>query len=250
MNVSWQMFRLAFDQILSHKMRSFLTILGVVIGVMSVIFIAAIIAGLNITFSKQVSSLGSNIVTVTKLPQFAFRFPTEEERQRKDLTREDADTIRQEAKNAERVISVLVLDFERFPNPNVRYGNVHAANVKVYGVEPDYINIYVSYVHSGRFLSEADVLHRTPVMVLGGTVAETMFPHQDPVGKTVYFENDQYEVIGVLERRGSLFGFDRDNFVWIPVTTFQKLHPEAKDGLIIALKARTHEGMPKLIDEV
>ena len=250
MNVSFQMIRLAIEQILSHKMRSFLTVLGVVIGVMSVIFIAAIISGLNVTFSKQVSSLGSNIVTVTKLQQLAFRFPTEEERQRKDLTREDAEAIRQEAKNAERVISVLVLDFERFPNPNVRYGNVHAANVKVYGVEPDYINIYVSYVHSGRFLSEADVLHRTPVMVLGATVAETMLPHQDPVGKTVYFENDPYEVIGVLERRGSLFGFDRDNFVWIPVTTFQKLHPEAKDGMIIALKARTQEAMPKLIDEV
>ena len=250
MNVSFQMIRLALEQILSHKLRSFLTVLGVVIGVMSVIFIAAIISGLNVTFSHQVSSLGSNIVTVTKLQQLAFRFPTEEERQRKDLTREDADAIRQEAKNAERVISILVLDFEKFPNPNVRYGNTHAANVKVYGVEPDYINIYVSYVHSGRFLSEGDVLHRTSVMVLGATVAETMLPHQDPVGKTVYFENDPYEVIGVLERRGSLFGFDRDNFVWIPVTTFQKLHPEAKDGLIIALKARTQEAMPKLLDEV
>jgi putative ABC transport system permease protein len=250
MNVSFQMMRLALEQILSHKLRSFLTVLGVVIGVMSVIFIAAIIAGLNVTFSKQVSSLGSNIVTVTKLPQFAFRFPTEEERQRKDLTREDADAIRQEAKNAEKVISILVLDFEKFPNPNVRYGTVHAANVKVYGVEPDYINIYVSYVRQGRFLTEADVLHRTPVIVLGATVAETMFPNQDPVGKTVYFENDQYEVIGVLERRGSLFGFDRDNFVWLPVTTFLKLHPEAKDGLIIAMKARTQESMPKLLDEV
>ena len=250
MSVSWQMFRLAFDQILSHKLRSFLTVLGVVIGVMSVIFIAAIVSGLNVTFSKQVSSLGSNIVTVTKLPQFAFRFPTEEERQRKDLTRDDAEAIRQEAKHAEKVISILVLDFERFPNPNVRYGNTHAANVKVYGVEPDYINIYVSYVHSGRFLSEADVLHRTPVIVLGATVAETMFAHQDPLGKTVYFENDPYEVIGVLERRGSMFGFDRDNFVWLPVTTFQKLHPEAKDGLIIALKSRTQEAMPKLVDEV
>ena len=175
MNVSFQMLRLALDQILSHKLRSFLTVLGVVIGVMSVIFIAAIVAGLNITFSRQVSSLGSNIVTLTKLPQLAFRFPTEEERQRKDLTREDAAAIREEAREAERVISVLVLDFEKFPNPNVHYGNVHAANVKVYGVEPDYINIYVSFVRSGRFLSEADVLHRTPVMVLGATVAETMF---------------------------------------------------------------------------
>jgi len=250
MNVSFQMIRLALEQILSHKLRSFLTVLGVVIGVMSVIFIAAIISGLNVTFSQQVSSLGSNIVTVTKLQQLAFRFPTEEERQRKDLTREDADAIRQEAKEAERVISILVLDFEKFPNPNVRYGNTHAANVKVYGVEPDYINIYVSNVRTGRFLSEGDVLHRTSVIVLGATVAETMFAHQDPVGKTVYFENDPYEVIGVLERRGSLFGFDRDNFVWIPVTTFQKLHPEAKDGMIIALKARTQEGMPKLIDQV
>jgi putative ABC transport system permease protein len=245
----WQVLKLALENIRKYKVRSLLTMLGVVIGVMSVIFIAAIISGLNLTVSRQVQSLGSNIVSITRLPQFAFNFPTEEERQRKELTLEDAQAVREQAKNAEVVTTILPLDFGKFPNPNISYKNVHAANVKVYGVEPDYINVYTSYVHSGRFISDGDVSHRTKVIVLGMTVAQTMFPNQDPVGKVVNFESDAYDVVGVLERRGSLFGFDRDNFVWIPVTTMLKLHPEAKDTLMIAMKATSQEASPLVIDE-
>ncbi|MBI2678890.1 MAG: ABC transporter permease [Candidatus Koribacter versatilis] len=246
----WQIIQMALSTIRSNKMRSLLTILGIVIGITTVVAIAAVIQGLNGWFASQVSSLGSNIVTVTRLPQFSGRFPTEEERQRKELTREDAEAVRQEAKNVEMVTSILALDFQRFPNPNVRSGRVHAANVKVFGVEPDYINVYISSVRSGRFLTDGDVYHRAPVMVLGATVAETMFPGQDPVGKTVFFENDSYEVIGVLEKRGSIFGFDRDNFIWLPITTMLKLHPESKDGLTIAMKANSQDAMPLVMDQV
>jgi putative ABC transport system permease protein len=246
----WQIIQMALNTVRSNKLRSFLTILGIVIGITTVVAIASIIQGLNGWFAAQVSSLGSNIVTVTRLPQFSGRFPTEEERQRKELTREDAEAIRREARNVEMVTSVLALDFQKFPNPNVRSGRVHAANVKVFGVEPDYINVYISSVRSGRFLTDGDVYHRSPVMVLGATVAETMFPGQDPVGKTVFFENDSYDVIGVLEKRGSIFGFDRDNFIWLPITTMLKLHPEAKDGLTIAMKANSQEGMPQVMDQV
>jgi len=245
-----QIVKLALDQIRSYKVRSLLTVLGVVIGVMTVIGVAAVIEGLSVSLAKQVSSLGSNIVTLSRLPQFAFRFPTEQERQRKELTLDDAQALRNQAQDVELVTPILALDFARFPNPNVRYGNIRAANVKVFGVEPDYINVYTSYVRAGRFLSDGDVSHRTRVVVLGATVSETMFPHQDPIGRTVYFENDGYEVIGVLERRGSMFGFDRDNFIWLPVTTMLKLHPESKDGMNIALKARRQQALTQVIGEV
>jgi putative ABC transport system permease protein len=245
-----QIIKLALDHLRSFKVRSFLTVLGVVIGVTAVIGVAAVIEGLNASLARQVSSLGSNIVTVTRMPQFAFRFPTEEERQRKELTMDDAEAVRNEAKDVELVTPVLALDFLQFPNPNVRYGSVHAANVKVFGVEPDYINVYTSNVHSGRFISDGEVTHRSRVIVLGATVAETMFPHQEPVGKTVFFENDAYDVVGVLERRGSMFGFDRDNFIWLPITTMLKLHPESKYGLQISMKARTQEAIPHAVDQV
>ena len=245
-----QIIKLALDHLRSFKVRSFLTVLGVVIGVTAVIGVAAVIEGLNASLARQVSSLGSNIVTVTRMPQFAFRFPTEEERQRKELTMDDAEAVRNEAKDVELVTPVLALDFLQFPNPNVRYGSVHAANVKVFGVEPDYINVYTSNVHSGRFISDGEVTHHSRVVVLGATVAETMFPHQEPVGKTVFFENDAYDVVGVLERRGSMFGFDRDNFIWLPITTMLKLHPESKYGLQISMKARTQESIPHAVDQV
>ncbi|HEV8525838.1 MAG TPA: ABC transporter permease [Terriglobales bacterium] len=246
----WQMIGVALDNIRNFKLRSGLTMLSVVIGVAVIVDMAAVITGLNAVVASQVGSLGSNIVTLSRLPQFAFRFPTEEERQRKELTLEDAEAIRNEARNVSLVTAILAPDWIRFPNPSVRYGNVHARNVKVFGVEPDYINVYTSYVRAGRFLSDGDLRHRTRVVVLGATVAETMFPHRDPVGKTIYYENDQFEVIGVLEPRGSMFGFDRDNFIWLPVTTFYKLHPESKDDLTISMKAGAQAAVPQVIDQV
>ena len=248
--MTWQIIRMALAMIRSQKLWSSLTVLCIVIGITTVVAIASVIQGLNGWFARQVSSLGSNIVTVSRMPQFAGRFPTEEERQRKELTREDAEAIRAEAKNVEVVTPILGLDFLKFPNPNVRYGRIRAANVKVFGVEPDYINVYISHVRQGRFLTEGDVYHRAHVVILGATVAETMFPGQDPVGKTVHFENDAFEVVGVLERRGSMFGFDRDNFIWLPITTMLKLHPESKDTLTIAMKADSQEAQPLVIDQV
>jgi putative ABC transport system permease protein len=242
--------KLALATLLSRKLRSSLTILGIVIGIVAVVSIAAIISGLDGVVASQVQSLGSNIVTLTRLNQFGNQRLTEEQRTRKELTLEDADVVRAEARDVDTVTSILALDFLRFPNPNVHSGNVHANNVKVFGVEPDYINVYTSYVHTGRFISDVDVQHRTHVVVLGATVAETMFGNLDPVGKEVFFENDNYEVIGTLERRGSMFGFDRDNFIWLPVTTMYKLHPESKYGLTIAMRAHTQDAIPRVIDNV
>ena len=245
-----QIIRLALAQIRSHKMRSALTILGVVIGVMTVIAIAAIISGLNASFAKQVGSLGSNIVTVQRLPQFAFRFPTEEERQRKEFTLDDVAAVRESIKSADMVTALLPLDFQKYPDPNVRYGNVHTHGVRILGVDPEYISVYTSRMRVGRFITEGDVLHRSHVVALGATIAANMFPHQDPMGKTIYFENDEFTVVGVVERRGNLFGFDRDTFIWLPVTTMQKLHPESKYDLWFALRARSPQMISDTIDEV
>ena len=245
-----QLIRVALDNLRSNKLRSSLTMLTVIIGVMMIVAMAAVITGLNTSVASQIASLGSNIVTVSRMPQMAFRFPTEEERQRKELTRDDAEDIREKAQNIAIVTSRVYLDPTKFPNPDVRYGNIHASGVAILGVEPDYINVYTSYVREGRFLSDADVHRRTNVVVLGATVAEKMFPHQDPMGRTINFENDAFEVIGVLEKRGSMFGFDRDNFIWLPITTILKLHPDAKDGLYIDIKANAQAGIPSIMEQV
>ncbi len=245
-----QLIRVAFDNLRGNKLRSSLTMLTVIIGVMMIVAMAAVITGLNTSVAQQIASLGSNIVTVSRMPSFAFRFPTEEERQRKELTRDDAEEIRQKAQDIAIVTPRVYLDPQKFPNPDVRYGNIHASGVAILGVEPDYINVYTSYVHEGRFLSDGDVRHRTNVVVLGATVAEKMFPHQDPMGRTVNFENDAFEVIGVLEKRGSMFGFDRDNFIWLPITTLLKLHPDAKDGLYIDIKTNAQAAMPSVMEQV
>jgi putative ABC transport system permease protein len=126
-----QLIRVAFDNLRSNKLRSSLTMLTVIIGVMMIVAMAAVITGLNTSVAQQIASLGSNIVTVSRMPSFAFRFPTEEERQRKELTRDDAEEIRQKAQDIAIVTPRVYLDPQKFPTPDVRYGNVHASGVAI-----------------------------------------------------------------------------------------------------------------------
>src|SRR5579859_4989568 len=193
---------LALDNLRANKVRSFLTMLGIVIGILSVIIIAAIVSGLNGAFEQQVANLGTNVVTVTRLPQFVNRRLTVEERQRKDLTREMVDEIRAQAKHASAVTGVIVINPFQFPNAVIRYKNQQTSGTLVLGVQADNLTVYNSTMRYGHFITEADDQHRTNVLVLGATVADRMFPLEDPSGKTVRFENDDFTVIGVMEKRG------------------------------------------------
>src|SRR5205809_5674813 len=212
---------MAVDTVRANKLRSSLTILGVSVGVITVMFMVSIIQGLNKAFAAQVESLGSNTIWALKFdPSFGHQ-PTTEEIHRKELTVEDADTIRREAPSI-----VGVAPFYRKIAETVRYQDKQSDTHILLGVTPYHEYTLSNYVGYGRYISDLDSEDRANVCVLGLDVVHALFPNEDPLDKEMKIAGHPFKVIGVMEPLGSIFGQSRDNQLYIPISTFHKYYPE------------------------
>ncbi len=242
--------RMAVDSLKSHKMRSFLTALGIVIGVMTVIGMVSIIQGLNRSFLQDLEAVGSDIIVVTKFePGIQVGERSEEERQRKNLTFDDALALKQESDLVKAVaVSLSVNLFETIP---VKYQNIRSEDAFIIGMNEEYPRVMSVYLpQRGRFLTASDVQHSSKVCVLGAETAETLFPHADPLGKEIRIGPGQFLVVGVLQKRGSMFGQSRDNFVGIPLTTLMKQFPYDMESLEIITTPRDHGTITETIEDI
>ena len=213
---------MALATLRANKLRSSLTILGVSVGVLTVLSMVSIIQGLNKTFAEQIESLGSNTIFVAKFEPSFGRPPNQEERQSKELTIEDADAIRDESQSI-----AGVSPFQRKIAETVRYKDKQSDTPILFGATPDYNFTNSQYVDRGRFISDIDVSERRNVAVLGRDVVKALFKeYDDPIGKEIKIQGRDFVVIGVMENLGSFFGQSRDNIVFIPLTTMQKFYPE------------------------
>lgn len=215
---------MAIDTLRAHKLRSSLTILGVSVGVVTVVFMVSIIQGLNKAFAEQIESLGSNTIFVSKFEPGFGRPPelrSAEERNRKELTLEDADAIRREAPSIASVSPI-----HRHLSSTVRHLDKQTDTPILLGVTPHYEFTHSSYVGRGRFITEADLRERSNVAVLAKDVENTLFPYEEPLDKEIKINGNSYRVIGIMEPLGNFFGQSRDNSVLIPLTTFDKYHPD------------------------
>ena len=237
---------LSLDTIRSNKLRSFLTILGVVIGVMTVIGMASVIEGLNRSFAQQLSSLGSSTIFVSRLPQIQFGHLTQEQRTRKFLTYEDAVAIKT---NCSAVAAVSPLSFPGFVTSPAKYGANQANGVQVRGVVPDFLTVFDSPLDQGRFISDADVDHRSNVAVIGSEVVDALFPSLDPIGRTITWDGQDYLVVGTMQKIGSFLGQSRDNRILLPYSTVRKYYPERRD-IFIAVQPTSQETMQVAIDQI
>jgi putative ABC transport system permease protein len=211
---------MAFDTVRSNKLRSALTILGVSVGVITVMFMVSIIQGLNKAFAQQIESLGSNTIWTTKFePSFGHQ-PTAEELHRKELTVEDADAIRESPSVAD------ASPFYRKISETVRYADKQSDTPILLGVTPHYEFTMSSYAARGRFIADLDVEQRSNVCVLGQDVVHALFPFEDPLDKDIKIAGRPFRVIGVMEPLGQILGQSRDNSVFIPVSTYAKYYPE------------------------
>jgi putative ABC transport system permease protein len=211
---------MAFDTLRANKLRSLLTILGVTVGVVTVIFMVSIIQGLNKAFAQQIEALGSNAIWATKFdPSFGHQ-PTTEEIHRKDLTLEDAEAIRNEAPS---VLSVSPI--HRKIAETVRYADKQSDTPIVIGATPYYEFTQSSYVDRGRFITDTDMRERSNICVLGIDVVKALFPYEDPIDKEMKINGKPFKVVGVMEPLGTFLGQSRDNQVFIPITTFAKYYP-------------------------
>jgi len=249
-----EIFLLALDALRKNKLRSFLTVLGVVIGVATVIGMSSIISGLNSNISTQISDLGSNLIFVQRIPPtIGGRLPAEVF-SRKKLTLEDANAV------AELPLVQAIAPVLRYVNFNgsskgfsVRYRDHTAKNTIFIGATPEVAVVMNLQMTSGRWINEADHKHSSNVVVLGYDTAETIFPaNVDPVDKEVEIEGQPFRVIGVLEKRkDALQGGSNpnDNVAEMPIGTFWRLHPEQKD-FMFAVKVVSQEDMPRAIQQI
>ncbi len=211
---------MAFDTLRANKLRSSLTILGVSVGVVTVIFMVSIIQGLNKAFADQIESLGSNTIFISKFDPSFGRPPGPEEIHRKDLGMEDAEALRE----APSIVGVSPI--HRKLSSTVRYQDKQTDTPILLGVTPYYEFVHTQYVDTGRFINEIDMQDRSNVVILGVDVKRALFPFEDAVDKDVRINGNPYRVIGVMEPLGNFFGQSRDNSIFVPITTFDKYYAE------------------------
>jgi putative ABC transport system permease protein len=212
---------MALDTVRTNKLRSLLTILGVSVGVITVVFMVSIIQGLNKSFAAQLEALGSNSIWATKFdPSFGHQ-PNSEELHRKELTLADADAIRREVPSA-----LSVSPLYRKIAETVRFQDKQSDTPILLGVTPYYEFTQSSYVGRGRFVTDLDVQERSNVCVLGQDLVKALFPFTDPLDKDLKIAGRPFRVIGIMEPLGNFLGQSRDNSIFIPITTFAKFYPE------------------------
>ena len=235
MSVAGENLSAALDTLRARKVRSALTILGVVIGVTSVIAVASIIDGLNGVIKERVSKLGSHTMFVTRIPatQGPGRLP-QKIRMRKYLEDDDARYIEESCPGvayatvfANRINLGEQVD-------ELRYGDEHVERFLLRGVQPEYAQALPLFaVDQGRFVSQYDEDHARSVIVIGRAIADSLFPLLDPIGKQVRLNGRWYEVIGTFEPDQGLFaGLGVDQFAAIPMSNFRNSYPDVRERFI------------------
>ncbi len=241
----------ALATLASQKLRAFLTMLGVVIGVGSVISVAAIIHGLNQHITDKVREIGTQVFFVSRFKAFTFERWSEAIRKRKYLTVGDTVAIRQQCPTVQKATPILTRALFFGQENEVRYGDNRVQDPFVRGGEPELVDVLPVYaVKEGRFLSETENLHAERVCILGAAIADALFGPLDPVGREVRVNGVPFDVIGVFEPHQGLFGGPGvDQFVIIPYRTFEKLYPEIEE-VILGMSVGDPSLLGKAQDEV
>ena len=229
--------RMALDTLRANKLRSALTILGIVIGVTSVIAISSVINGLNTSVSTLVEQFGSNVLWVFRFPVIGVR-PTSEMLARKQMTYDDMIAIGQ---LPHVVASTAALQYTNYQfnegSVVAKFGQRKSENVSLEGDTPANQVVYDKVIQEGRFFTQADQDRAADVTVLGHDVEQDLFGSIDPIGQDVVIAGRTFTVIGVYEKQKTAFGGGKnpdDSVAYFPLTTFKKLHPEILDYWISA----------------
>lgn len=245
---------IAVASVKANKLRSVLTILGVVIGIASVIAVVAITDGLDQYMADKVLALGTKSFTVQKFPDVIVSFDQFREfNKRKDLLLRDIDVIREACTLCSEVGGLLTT------GRTVKYGSQRSEGVAIMGITENYSRIgSVRDLLTGRHLINDDIDSARPVAVIGADLVDALFPNAEPLGKELLIDGNRLRVVGVAERKGKVFGQSQDNFVWTPITAFRKLFgsrrsvtiqaealsmdvfEKAQDQARLALRSRRH----------
>src|SRR5215469_7945084 len=222
----------ALSAMRAHKLRSSLTMLGLTMGVATLITVMTIVQGANLYVENKIANLGTNVFQVARTPFAVTDFSIIIKALKyKKIELDDVRAIEQSCQACEEVGATASASVK------ARYGDKESPDVNFYGQTPNMANIDTRTVELGRYFSAWEAEHRTNVCLIGDTLVQRLFLGVDPIGKSIRVGNDQFMVIGIMEKVGSVLGQDQDNFVTVPLSVFlriQGLH----SSLTINVKAR------------
>ena len=236
-------FRLALDSLRAHKLRSFLTLLGVILAVTTLVVVMSFVAGMNFYVADRIANLGANVFIVDRLGIITSNDAWVKAQKRPLLTMDEFEYVRDNMKIAN---AVAALDDR---NMDLKAGNERLERTDVMGVTPNYTEVRNIGIAQGRMITEADDEHRAEIVFIGTDVAAKLFPNVDPIGKTLRAETHEYQVVGVATPIGSAFGQSQDNFVIMPIHTYQREFHRQNDWVGIFVQAPNAELMEPSKDE-
>ncbi|HRV08989.1 MAG TPA: ABC transporter permease [Acidobacteriota bacterium] len=239
--------RLALLSIYAHKMRTFLTLLGIIIGVAAVMLVGASITGLQTYVEDTVSrTLGSDSFLLAK---FAVLGEVSEEeweemvRRNKDIYLQDVDFLREHCPDCREVAGELDT------RSDVTFRGLEMYDTEIHGVTANYIFLGTQNLEEGRFFTSEEVRRSRPLCVIGWDLYEKFFPGLDPIGKVIKVGNTPLEVVGVLEKLGSAFGQSLDNTLYLPITKYQKMYG-SRSSIVIRGTAVSKDRFEAALDQV
>ncbi len=236
--------RLAAENLLANPLRTILTLLGIVIGISAIIIVIAVINGLNRYIEQKINNFGRDVFVVSRIGIITNRQKLLEARKHnRKLRRQDSEALLRRCKSCSRIGS------ETHANADVKAGSQEILDANIGGVSPEIIEIEPYEIALGRNITYQETNAAARVAFVGQDVVETLLGGGSPIGKRISLRGLPFEVVGVAKRRGSVFGFSRDKFVKIPITTHAKLFGSRR-SVNISVKARAGYPVEETVDEV
>ncbi len=225
--------RIALQSLWANKLRSVLTLLGVVIGVAAVIAVVTFVEGINTYVAEKIFNLGADVFIIFKVsPALTNVDHYLEAEKRKDLLMEDYQTVRDACRHC-----VYVGAAVRNNSGHIKYAEQSITDTTVQGITPSMAPIYDTDLTAGRMLNDTDLNNKSPVMVVGTDIVEHLMTGSDPLGKEVRLDGWTYQVIGVGKKKGKTMGQSQDNYVMIPITAYLKQYGVHNQNIRISGKA-------------
>jgi putative ABC transport system permease protein len=235
---------LAFDALRAHKLRSFLTLLGVILAVLTLVLVMSVVEGLNRYVADKIANLGSNVFIVNQMGIITSFEEFLKARKRPPIRMDDYEHLRDHLTLANQVGAA---DDAR---TEVRYGNDEVENVLLLGVTANYAEMRSLTAESGRYITPTDDHHRSPVCFIGADIKNRFFASSDPLGKSLRTGHQSCEIVGVAKAQGSVFGQSQDNFVHIPMGTYIKSWCRSGCSIMVMVQAHSTDLMEASQDEV
>ena len=241
--------RLVFASFRTNKLRTFLTLLGVIIGVTTVITVVSLIRGMNRYVLSTLTESGSNVFRIDRFGIITSHEAWLDALRRKDITMDDMEIVRKECGLCNHVSALSFMpSFVNQTQIDVTAGREKIEDPRIMGVTANYAITRHRELSSGRYITEWEEQHSAFSAVLGSEVAKSLFPQIDPVGKTIHINNRKFQVVGVLKKYGSFLGENRDTLLEIPMGAFRKVFGR-KEPVFIYVKVNDSTKMVEAQDE-